>query len=133
MAVTDMAGGCGHTHAGAICGACYDKGLRSPPGQAAPTQDGAKCGHLCIACGKPNDRPYRVTCSACYETNGVPAPVKAPAPAPTASPLELATFAESCKALGMRTAKGEFVASDGTRMPYDWAFEPTKQKKGREE
>jgi hypothetical protein len=52
-------------------------------------------------------------------------PVKA-----TSAPHELLAYLDSLRQMGARTAKGEFVASDGTRVPYDIAFERVEKRKG---
>jgi|SRR5687767_8440627 len=50
-------------------------------------------------------------------------------PTSTRAGVELADFVDHLKTRGLRTARGEFVASDGTRMPYDFAFERPEQPK----
>lgn len=45
----------------------------------------------------------------------------------TEAPGELFEFLDRLRLMGTRTAKGEFVSSDGTRIPYEITFE--KQEK----
>lgn len=51
-------------------------------------------------------------------------------PMKTTAPAELVEFLQRMKGMRMRQGKGEFVASDGTRMPYDFVFE-REEKPGR--
>ena len=53
-------------------------------------------------------------------------------PAPSVAPIELAEFMVHCRAQGLRGYKGEFVASDGTRIPCEFMFERAPQK-GRDD
>lgn len=50
---------------------------------------------------------------------------------PTTAPVELGEFVNHCRAMGLRGYKGEFVASDGTRIPCEFMFD--RQQKGRDD
>ena len=54
-------------------------------------------------------------------------------PRNTSAGSDLMDFMNHCKLQGLCTARGEFVASDGTRMSYDWSFERGEKKGARED